>query len=231
MSSEAEDIYTPRETRKEETERRRLIIPMIAAEYLDPDNPTDIDELVKKYNIPESSLYYYFDKEGISRKDQKRKSATVLKEIRKVETEELSIEAEKIGTIAIGLGGIIARRYLPMLDRLMDEGKTLEYIAEDIMQWYEMKAPMQSTEDRLRAEIETLKINLSAAYAMNLPNFRYWLRTRILERYATQLLNARLMGLKIPVNRALRAMQDDLLRLEGDIKEAFVGGIETGIKT
>ena len=39
-----------------ETERRRKLISVIADDYLDPDNPVDIDELVEKYDIPKNSI-------------------------------------------------------------------------------------------------------------------------------------------------------------------------------
>jgi len=215
-----------------ETERRRKIIPFIADEYLDPDNPTDIDALVEKYNIPKNSIYYHFKKEGISRKGvESTKAAPIQKEIRKVAQEVLSAEAEKLATIAFGLGSIIAKRYLSLLDYMMAEGKTLDFIAEEVMQWFEMKHSTLAEVDKLKTEIELLNKELSAAWAMNTPNFRYWLRTKILERYATQVINARLMGVRLPISSTIKAMQTDLLRLEGDIEELFEGEMTIGIES
>ena len=214
-----------------ETQRRRKLIPLIADEYLDPDNPTDIDALVEKYNIPKNSIYYHFKKEGISRKGvESTKAAPIQKEIRKVAQEILSAEAEKIATLGFGLGSIIAKRYLSLLDYMMAENKTLEAIAEEIMQWYEMKHSTLAEVDELKTEITLLNKELSAAWAMNLPNFRYWLRTKILERYATQVINARLMGVRLPVSGMVKAMQTDLLRLEGDMNDLFEGEMIIGIE-
>lgn len=215
-----------------ETQRRRKLIPIIADEYLDPENPVDIEALVEKYNIPKNSIYYHFKKEGISRKGvESTKAAPVQKEVRKVAQEVLSAEAEKIATIGFGLGSTIARRYLSLLDYMMSENKTIEYIAEEIMQWFEMKHSTMAEIDELKTEIEVLNKELSAAWAMNAPNFRYWLRTKILERYASQVINARLMGVRLPVSSTIKAMQTDLLRLEGDMNELFEGEIDIGIES
>ena len=214
-----------------ETERRRKLISLIADDYLDPDNPIDIDELVEKYDIPKNSIYYHFKKEGISRKDaEPTKSSPVQKEVRKVAQAVVSKEAEKIATIAFGLGSIIATRYLSLLDYMMGENKTLQFIAEEIMQWFEMKHSTLAEVDELKTEIARLNNELSAAWAMNAPNFRYLLRTKILERYATQVINARLMGVRLPVASTIKAMQTDLLRLEGDMNDLFEGEIVVGIE-
>ena len=215
-----------------ETQRRRKLIPIIAEEYLDPDNPTDIDALVEKYNIPKNSIYYHFKKEGISRKGvEPTKTQPVQKEIRKVAQQILSSEAEKIATLGFGLGSIIAKRYLSLLDYMMAENKTLEAIAEEIMQWYEMKHSTLAEVDELKTEIVKMNKELSAAWAVNAPNFRYWLRTRILERYANEVLITRRMGVRLPVTPTIKAMQTDLLRLEGDIKELFEGEMIIGIES
>jgi len=203
---------------KAETERRKKIISTIAQEYLDPEKPTDIEELSEKYDIPVNSIYYYFNKEGVSRKDIEKVGTSVRKEVRKQAEEVLSGEAEKIAMIAFGLGSRIAKRYSPLIDYMMQQGKTLDFIAEEVMDWFEMKNSRLAEIDGLKTEIEKINKELSVAYAMNLPNFKYWLRSRILERYANQVLQARMMGIKLPVRRTIKAMQTDLLRLEEDIE-------------
>jgi len=214
-----------------ETERRRKLISTIADDYLDPDNPVNIDELIEKYDIPKNSIYYHFKKEGISRKDvESTKAGPIQKEVRKVAQQVLSTEAEKIATLGFGLGSIIATRYLSLLDYMMSENKTLEAIAEEIMTWFEMKHSTLAEIEELKTEIARMNKELSAAWAMNLPNFKYWLRTRILERYATQVINARLMGVRLPVASTIKAMQSDLLRLEGDVNDLFEGEIVVGIE-
>jgi hypothetical protein len=204
-----------------ERERREQVFPDLAARYMEGE---DINKLSEEYKLPLSTIWRYLKKMGISRAGEEKRQKEVQKEVRAKEMEALSTEAEKIATLAIGLGGIIARRYLPLLDTLMSEGKTLEYIAEDIMGWYEMKDSMKANEENLKAQIENLNRELSSAYTMSLPNFRYYLRTKILERYANQVIRARLMGVRLPVRQVIRAMQTDLLNLEGDLQEMFKGG-------
>jgi len=217
--------------KRAEKERRKKIMPLLIDEYLQPNAPADIEHFVRKYDIPQSSIYYYFNQEGVSRKDVKEEKKVVLKEIRAAETTALSNEAEKIATIAIGLGGVIARRYLDFLDYEMSHGKTIEFIAEDIMQWFEMKHSTLAEIDELKTKIVQKNMELSAAWAMNLPNFKYWLRTKILERYATQVINARVMGVRLPVSSTMKAMQTDLLKLEGDVNELFKGGTIIGTES
>lgn len=210
--------------------RRKKITPQLIEEYLE-DVPRNIDYFVKKYNIPIQSIYGIFKRDGVSRKDVRQEKKTVLKEIRAAETQELSNEAEKIATIAIGLGGTIARRYLDFLDYEMSHGKTLELLAEEIMQWYEVKHSTRVEIDELKDKIVKLNNELSAAWAMNLPNFKYWLRTKILERYATQVINARIMGVRLPTSSLIKAMQTDLLKLEGDVNELFKGETKIGFES
>lgn len=235
MSEEPEEseevIFQPLADKRAEKERRKKIMPFLIEEYLKPDAPVDIEHFVRKYGIPQSSIYYYFNQEGVSRKDVKQEKKTAMKEVRAAETQALSNEAEKIATIAIGLGGVIARRYLDFLDYEMSHGKTLEFIAEDIMQWYEMKHSTLAEKDELQTKIESMNKELSAAWAMNLPNFKYWLRTKILERYAKQVINARIMGVRLPVSGTMKAMQNDLLKLEGDVNELFKGETLVGIES
>jgi len=224
-----EDVPLAALTGGAETERRKKLIPFIANEYLDPERPVDIDDLVKKYNIPKNSIYYYFSKEGVSRKGTDVTKPTVQKEISKKAQEVLSAEAEKIATIAFGLGSTIAKRYLNLLDYMMSKGMSLELIAEEVMEWYEAKAATNSRIDELEAKVEGLNRELAAAYAMNLPNFRYWLRSRIMERYAAQVIQARVMGVRLPIQATLKAMQTDLLRLEGDLEDLFKGDEQIGV--
>ena len=226
-----EAIYRPLADKGAEKIRRKKIMPQLIEEYLEPNAPSDIDYFVKKYGIPQSSIYYYFNQDGVSRKDVKQEKKTILKEVRAAETQALSSEAEKIATIAIGLGGTIARRYLDFLDYEMSHGKTLEFIAEDIMQWFEMKHSTLAEIDELKTKIVQKDKELSAAWAMNLPNFKYWLRTKILERYANQVINARIMGVRLPVSRTMKAMQADLLKLEGDVNELFKGETKLGFES
>jgi len=223
-------VPQPLADKRAEKERRKNIMPALIEEYLAPGAPVDIEYFSKKYNIPVTSIYYYFNQEGVSRKEEKQEKRASMKEIRAAETQELSSEAEKIATIAIGLGGTIARRYLDFLDYEMEHGKTLEFIAEEIMQWFEMKHSTLAEIDELKTKMVQKDMELSAAWAMNLPNFKYWLRTKILERYATQVINARVMGVRLPASSLMKAMQTDLLKLEGDVNELFRVEEEVPIK-
>jgi hypothetical protein len=204
---------------KEEFERRQKVLPEIARRYLEGEELEDEfgEGLAKEYRIPKRTLLAYFKRMGVSRKKEKAKAKEIQAEIRRKEVEELSTEAEKIATIAIGIGGIIARRYLPLLDALMAEGKTLEYIAEDIMNWYEMKAPTEATINKLKSEIAELNENLGKMFVMTQPNFRYMLRAKILERYAKDIIKARTMGVRLSPSKTLQAMHNDLLAIEDDI--------------
>ena len=211
--------------KNDETARRKRVMPYIVTEYL---GGTPMDDIIDKYDIPEGSIHYYFNKLGVKRtrtdaKKSRTKKGDILKEIRQIETRELSIEAEKIATIAIGIGGPIARRYLPLIDTLMSEGMSLELIAEQVMNWYELKVGTLAKIERLEVDVELHKQEANAAIAMSMPNFRYLLRAKIVERYAGQLLRARMYGVKIPIKIAMRALNTDLLRVDTDVEQIMVG--------
>jgi len=174
-------------------------------------------------DVAPSTIYYHFDKMGIETGRQGRKKRSkARKAIEKIESEALTGEAEKIANIAFTLGGIITRRHLPLLDRLMSRGMTLEQIAEEIMDWYLSKQSTQRRIEDMEYQIKKLKDELSYAYGLSLPNFRYELRTRILWDYAVQVLRARMIGVRIPVKQVLKAFYRDLMGLERELEEIIV---------
>lgn len=187
----------------------------IAERYADGEK---VKALSEEYNIPTSTIYYAFKKMGVETSGPARLSGKAGKTIRKIEVDALAEEAEKLGTIAVKLGGVIARRYLPLLDDLMSQGKTLEMIAEEVMSFFESKRAINRRMEDLESEVAHLQEQLEYAYGLALPNYRYELRTRILERYAQQLLNARILGVKVPVRRSMKAFYNDLLLLEEDLE-------------
>ena len=208
-----------------ETARRKRVMPYIVTEYL---AGVPMDDIIDKYDIPEGSIHYYFQQLGVKRtrtdaKKSRAKKGDIQKEIRQIETRELSLEAEKIATIAIGIGGPIARRYLPLIDTMMSEGMSLEYIAEQVMSWYELKISILAQIARLETDVELRKQEAMAAISMSMPNFRYWLRVKVVEKYANQLLRARMYGVKIPMKVAMKALNTDLLMVDQDIEKVMVG--------
>lgn len=193
----------------------------IAERYADGEK---VAVLAPEYGMSKSTIYTNFKRMGITTEGPKKRKA--LDTVRKVEIEILAEEAEKIASMAIKLGGVIVRRYGPLLDVMMDQGKSLELIAEEIMSWYEDKTSITRILTKLETDRDILYGKLEEAYGLALPNYKYELRTRILNRYAVEVLRARSIGVKIPVKRSLRAFYNDLLVLEGDIDDIMVKSIE-----
>ena len=164
-------------------------------------------------------------------KETRERRSVALEEVSSVESTAPSSEAEEIATFAIGIGAVIARRYRDFLDYEISHGKTLEFIADEVMQWYEKKHSILAENAELKTKIAQKDKELSAAYTMNLPNFKYWLRTRILERYANQVLQARMRGVRLSLPSLAKAMQTDLLELEDDVNELFEGETPVGIES
>lgn len=186
----------------------------------------DIAILEKDYGIPKSTIYYYMKQMGIPRPKgsvAEKASRTPSPEtvIRKREGEELASEAEKIATIALGIGGPIARRYMPLIDRLMSEGKPLEAIAEEIMSWYERKNSVLAEIEQKDVKIAQLDEELGVAYALAQPNIKYILKLRTLEKFAMKALRFKIAGFKVPVRTLLRAFQHDLDAIEKDMAGVF----------
>jgi len=139
----------------------------------------------------------------------------------KAEAEELATEATKIATIAIGLGSPIARRYTPLIDSMLGEGKPFDAIAEEIMMWFEQKTAKNAEIDNLKQQVQSLNDELAKAYGMVAPNFKFLLKAKMLERYALQVLRYRAAGLRIPVKAVVRAYQNDLEKIEEDFQSAI----------
>uniref|UniRef100_A0A6M3LYZ1 Putative DNA binding, helix-turn-helix domain containing protein n=1 Tax=viral metagenome TaxID=1070528 RepID=A0A6M3LYZ1_9ZZZZ len=197
-----------------ERDRRELLLPEAARKYLEDG---DIDEIAKEYDIPKKSLYYHFGKMGISRKKSAKETKIVLKEISKAREQELSIQGEKLVTIAIGIGGVIANRYLPLVDAMMADGMTLEYIAEHIMDWFENKTAIEQKVSNLEIDNKNLEDTIQAAYAMAEPNFRYLLQTRILDDFAKRALQYRAAGIRVNPKKMTQALYYDLVTLDTGI--------------
>lgn len=178
-----------------------------------------VADLAKEFGIPKSTIYDRFKKTGITTGGAAAFRGKALSTVRKVEAENLAAEAEKIATIAVKLGGVIARRYMATLDYLMGQDKSLELIAEEIMSWYEDKRGTLMRIDRLEGEQARLYEQLEYAYGRALPNFKYELRTRLLSKYAMQVLRARTIGVRLPVKRLVKAFHNELLLLENDIED------------
>lgn len=195
-------------------EERMQLIDELAKRYV---NGEEIEKLSTESGITVRTLYRYFKSLDVSRRD----SNVGATEIRKRELEADRVEAGKIIDIAIGIGGPIARRNLPLIDHLMNEGRSLQLIAQDIVAWFEAKAPTEQRIAKLENELTTLREELGRAYGMALPNFRFYLKTQLLERYANSILVARLRGIRIPVKPALVAYQRELDKLDRDIGESL----------
>ncbi len=188
-----------------------------AKEAID-DPSAKTKDLASKYNVPLRNLQRYFKKLGITRGDVKGASAAQ-KELRKMETAALTAEAEKIATIAIGIGGVIARRYLPLINHLLYHGRTLDMIATDVMDCFEMKAPTEARISELEATIETLREQASEAWSIAAPNFRYMLRAKLTTDFAKRVLMARMNGARIPVRSSLRAFHNELDQIDKDFEQ------------
>jgi len=182
--------------------------------------------LEKDFEIPRATIYHYMDLQGIHRK---RKTTTPRAPrvaepeeiVLKTEAEELAAEASKIATIAVGLGSPIARRYTPLIDSMLNEGKPFHAIAEEIMTWFETKTATRLQIEQLEERVASLENELGRAYGMMAPNFKFLLKAKLLEKYALQVLRYRAAGLRIPVKSVIRAFQNDLEQIEQDFQSAL----------
>jgi len=204
----------------EEEFEPRPEIAEIAERYEAGEKVADLLKLPKFKGIPKATIYDNFRRMGIQ--TGRSRTQRALKEVRKAEVASLAEEAERTASIAIKLGGCIYRRYTPLLDELMSKDMTLEMIGEAIMSWYESKRAIQKRVEALEAETANLREQLEYAYGLALPNFKYELRTRILYKYAQQLIQARMAGVRFPVKPTLKAFYNELLTLEEDIQDIVV---------
>ncbi len=114
----------------------------------------------------------------------------------------------------MGIGGVIANRYLPMVDAMMGDGWTLEFIAEQLMDWYENKTAIERKVSNLEIDNANLNAAIVQAYTMAEPNFRYLLQTRILDDFAKRALQYKAAGIRVSPKKMTQAMYYDLLMLD-----------------
>lgn len=197
-----------------------LKLPQIVERYLEEEPKVDIKVLSKEYKVPVSTLYFWFKKLGISRKTKAAQDVAG-DVIRRKEVEALKEEAGRLTTLALGLGGVIARRYQPLLDYELAQGKSLEFIAEDIMICYENKHAVQTQLNKLEAENTLLRDKLGEAYALASPNLRYIIRTKLLKDYTLTILRLKALRVEIPLKQSILAFKQDLEQLDDDLMEAM----------
>lgn len=197
-----------------------------AVKEFDESLTPNVPALAAKYKIPVRSLYSYLKSSGRSTMRGKKMSTTERK-VREAEVGALADEAEKITTIAFGLGSPIARRYLPLINHLLQSGKTLTMIATDLAEWYEMKNVTQASITQLQTENQMLKLEkkalhlkLEEASALASPNFRYLLRAKIANDFAKKILYWKARGLRVG-RRNYEAFKGVLRDLDENI-----GGVE-----
>jgi hypothetical protein len=189
----------------------------------------DMQVLVQDYKIPKSTIYNYMEQLGAVRPDTRgigagkeklgKRTPSPHSIIMQKEADTLAGEADKIATIAVGVGGPIARRYLPLIDKLMSEGKPLEAIAEEVMSWYERKATILVQIEDLEKRIAQLEEELGTAYAFAQPNLKYLLKLRALDKFARRVLRIRVAGYKLPIRTLLRSYQNELEQIDQDMAE------------
>lgn len=216
----------PSISRKEKL-RREALYPEVEQKYLSGE--IEVEQITAPpYNIPEASFFWRLKKDGLSRKDEKKKTEKVLKEVAAAVQENQSKQAVKLSTIAYTIGATITDGWLPLIDAEMADGKGLENLAREIMQWYENKTDTQLTSDNKEKEILALRQELQFAYAAAAPNFRYKLRIDTYNRYAKDLLLLRAVGRKVPLKPIMKALWIDLGRLEGDLTP-FLKGVSENV--
>lgn len=190
-------------------------MPEIVKRYLDGD--VDAKQLSVEYGIPVRTLYKQFKALGVTRAKGKKASVEERK-VRDMEVAALADEAAKIASIAIGIGGVIARQYLPLINYMLTRGRTLPMIAQDVMEWYEMKIPTETRIQELEVALEARDKLISEAWAIAAPNFRYVLRARLVTDFAKRVLVARMNGIRLPVRATIRAFQNELIQIDTDLE-------------
>lgn len=199
---------------KAEAERRKALLPELIARYMSGGAENTVEVLSKDYNIPEKTLYYNFKKFGISRKDDAEKRSSMMKEIGQAVQLNMSTQAQKLAQISVGIGGRISNKYLPLVDALMDDGQTLEQIADILVDWFESKPVTEQKIKDLEETVNGLVQQIQNLEELTAPNYRYQLRVKILDKYAKDIMRARAYGVKINLKPTLQAMNTDLLALE-----------------
>lgn len=207
--------------KKDVQEYRESVFSELAQEYLEG---AELEDLAEKYNWggkdPVKSLYYYFQKYNIELRPKETKNIKVAKEVSAEVTKNLSAQSQKIAQIALTIGGTIANRYLPMIDYEVGQGQTLEAIAMNLMDWYEMKTEINKRLARLEAENDELREDLVRAFEIAQPNYIMGKRQEVLLSYAKELVKYKAYGVKMPYKSMVKKFYESVNTLDASL-EAF----------
>ena len=202
-------------------------LPEILHRWIDENETAEY--VLRDYNVAPSTFYFWMKKLGISKpKEIKSKAEEVVKN---AEEQALKDEAEKLTTEALTIGGVIARRYQPLIDSMLSRDKSFEAIAEEIMEWYEEKPTVKKQLEALEAENGNLQDRLSEAWGIAAPNFRYLLRSKLLDDYALRVLRLKALGVDIDVQETIKGFQKELKMLDDDFEKFLEVKVEHDERT
>jgi hypothetical protein len=202
-------------------------LPEILHKYIDEGETAE--SLCQEYKVAPSTFFFWLKKLGISKPKELRSKAEEV--VKNAEERALKDEAEKLTMEALTIGGVIARRYQPLIDHMLSRDRSLESIAEEIMEWFEEKPTVKKQLEALEAENGNLQDKLSEAWGIAAPNFRYLLRTKLLDEYALRVLRLRALGVDIDAQETIKGFQKELKLLDDDFWSSLEVRVENEQRT
>ncbi len=133
----------------------------------------DPEKLAKELGMSGRTFRKIMKDAGITRRTTK---GAAMAKIRKKETEAMGEEAEKVVTLGWEIGGMIARGWFPLIDKLLSEDKSIKFIVEDIMHWYESKKSTLTQIAQLEGGAEALADENEKLGIIAAPNIRFKLK-------------------------------------------------------
>ena len=192
-----------------------------ALEFLENPN-VDLAELAAKHGLKLKSIMHYFRKLeelGILTLKTTEKTGIAQAVIRKTEVKILSGEAERIATLVLGVGGPLIRHYLPLFDKLLLQGKSVDDIALDVGEWYSLRLTTKRYIADLELQLEKMQTLVAEAWTLARPNFKVLLKARLTDKFARDIFRAKRLGLPINLKKVNRDYAIALEKIDRDLED------------
>ncbi len=171
----------------------------------------DPETLGKELGMTGRTLRKIMNNAGITRKTTK---STGMAKIRKIESEAMGEEAEKIVTLGWELGGMIARGWYPLLDKLLSEDRSMKFIVEDLMHWYESKKSTLTQIAQLEGDAEALAEENQKLETLAAPNIRLKLKMDAYKECWELLFRAAIVGSEMDVDALNKKLTADMQTID-----------------
>lgn len=187
------------------------------------ENPSiDLPELALNHGLKLKSMKHYFRKLqelGILTLQTQEQIGIAQRKIRAAEVKVLGSEAERIATLVLGVGGPLIRHYLPLFDKLLLQGNSVDDIARDVGEWYSLRLTTKRYIADLELQLEKMRALVTQAWEIAKSNFKFLLKARYTDKFARDVFRMKQLGLKVNLRTVTRRYAEELEKIDHDFQD------------